>query len=403
MRRSPLAVVYLTVFLDIFGFGIVLPSLPFFVIDKVGEHGAWIGALVASYSLAQFIGAPILGRTSDRIGRRPVLIFSLLGSALALAATAFADSLWTLLVARALGGLFAGSISTAQAYIADVTTQENRAKYMGLLGASIGTGFVFGPFAGSLLVQYGSYGFQGAALLASGLSLLNMVLAAFTLSESLPTGTGSTVARARLSWGALRGAIKRPGVGFVLASSSLCMLGFVAMETTFPLLGKQNVGLGPAELGRVFGFVGIVMIVVQGGLTGPLTRRFGERMLSILGCLAMGIALLLMPGARDFSALMMSVGVLALGSGLSTPAMSTLLSRITSQDDQGGVMGINQSLGALSRAIGPVFAGALYDLDPMATYGSAALLMLVSMALLKPVHQPESLASEALDSAGAAP
>ncbi len=388
MWRSPLTVVFLTVFLDVFGFGIVLPSLPFFVIDRVGEHGGWIGGLVASYSIAQFLGAPVLGRLSDRHGRRPVLIFSLLGSAVALVATAYADSLFTLLLARAVGGLFAGSIGAAQAYVADVTTQENRAKYMGLLGASIGTGFVFGPVAGSALVKFADYGFQGAALLAAALSFANMVLAIFTLKESLPQGIRSNVTRARLSLGHLKSALQKPNVGLVLSASALCMLGFVAMETTFPLLGKQKVGLGPSELGMVFGFVGVMMVIVQGGLTGPLTRRFGERSLSMAGCAFMGLALLLLPQIRSTGEMFGAVAILALGSGLSTPAMSTLLSRITSQDDQGGVMGVNQSLGALSRAVGPLVAGPLYDLDPMATYGLAAVLMAISVALIRPVVQP---------------
>lgn len=387
MRRSPLFVVYLTVFLDIFGFGIVLPSLPFFVIDRVGQNGAWVGGLVASYSLAQFVGAAFLGRASDRFGRRPILIFSLLGSALALTATALADTLWGMLIARAIAGLCAGSIATAQAYIADVTEEKERAKYMGMLGAAIGTGFVFGPAAGSVI---GRYGFQAAALFAAVLAFANMLLAIAVLRESLPKDARTPKDRPRFNVSEIQRAFSQPGASLVLWASFLCMLGFVAMETTFPLLGKQNAGLGPRELGLVFSFVGIMMVIVQGGLIGRLTKRFGERTLSMAGCAAMGIALVAMPFAHGLGELFGTVGVLAFGSGLATPSMSTLLSRMTPQDEQGGVMGINQSLGALARALGPMAAGPLYDIHPLVTYGAGGVLMFVSLAFLLPVSQPQN-------------
>jgi len=386
VRRSPLFVVYLTVFIDVFGFGIVLPSLPFWVIDRVGPNGAWVGGLVASYSLAQFAGAAVLGRASDRFGRKPVLVFSLLGSTLALTATALADSMLTMLAARAIAGLCAGSIASAQAYVADVTTDDNRAKYMGMLGASIGAGFVFGPAAGSMI---GRYGFQAAALFAAGLAFINMLLAIAILRESLPKEMRVQRTRAALDFREIKRAFRQPGASLVLWASFLCMLGFVAMETTFPLLGKQNAGLGPRELGFTFTFVGIMMVVVQGGLIGRLTIRFGERVLSIAGCTAMGVALFAMPFARGLPQLFATVALLALGSGLATPSMSTLLSRMTPQDEQGGVMGINQSLGALARALGPMAAGPLYDLHPVVSYGAGGLLMFVSLAFLLPVSQPK--------------
>lgn len=388
MRRSPLFVVYLTVFLDVFGFGIVLPSLPFFVIDRVGSNGAWVGGLVASYSLAQFVGATVLGRASDKYGRRPVLIFSLLGSSLALLATALADTLWGMLVARAIAGLCAGSIATASAYVSDVTREDERAKYMGMLGAAIGTGFVFGPAAGSLI---GRYGFRAAALFAAGLAFANMLLAIVVLRESLPAERRNAQERKRFSYAEVKRAFGQPGASLVLWASFLCMLGFVGMETTFPLLGKKNAALGPRELGFVFSFVGIMMVFVQGFLIGRLTPRFGERVLSMAGCAAMGVALLLMPFAHGLTNLFATVALLALGSGLATPSMSTLLSRMTPQHEQGSVMGMNQSLGALARAFGPMVAGPLYDVHPAVTYGAGGLLMFVSLACLLPVIQPNQV------------
>lgn len=363
--------VYLAVFLDLLGFGIILPTLPYYALH-FGVSGVWVGVLFTCYSLAQLIGAPILGRLSDRFGRRPVLLVSLAGSAIAFAASGFAEQLWTLMAARALAGLFGGSIATAQAYVADVTRPEERARYLGLIGASIGMGFVLGPFIGAELSRFG---FSTAAFVSSGLCALNFLLALVLLRESRRAGDRP---RQRVALGQ---ALAVPAVARVLLAGFATTLAFVGMESTFALLGKQRFDLGPARLGRMFALVGVVIAVVQGGLVGRLVRSLGERTVAVLGAVILcgGLASLpWMPGLL-YAGLMLAV--VAAGQGLLLPSLSSLLSRESPAELQGGMMGVSQSLAAGARAAGPVLAGALFDRDIHLPYAVSALLVL-GVALL---------------------
>ena len=380
--RPSLLPVYVTVFLDLLGFGIIIPLLPFYA-EHFGATGLWIGAIVAAYSAAQFIGAPILGRVSDRVGRRPILLGSLAGSAVSLLVTGLAASLPVLLVGRALAGLFGGSIATAQAVIADVTAPRDRAKYMGFLGASIGMGFVFGPAVGAGLSRFG---FGTAAFAASGLAAANLVLAFFRLPETRnPAAVGP---RSRLSWTHFRSALDHPSVGRLLAALFFSVLAFVAMETTFALLGERRFGLGPEELGLVFTYIGVVIVVVQGGLVGRLTLRFGERSLGVAGVLTMAAALALLPFVPSALGALAVVGALALGQGLASPAQTALLSREAGADEQGGILGVGQALSAAARGIGPLAAGWLFDRALYLPYVAGALLMLLAAWLLHGVSLP---------------
>lgn len=371
MRRSPLLIVYLTVFLDLLGFGIILPLLPFYA-TSFGATGVWVGALLTSYSAAQFVGAAVLGRLSDRVGRRPVLLFSLLGSALSLTLTGFADSLVLLLLGRSLAGLFGGSIATAQAYIADVTPPAQRARYMGLLGASIGLGFVFGPAIGAGLSRFG---FGAAAFAAAGLAAGNLAFAYLALPESRPAGEGVS-RRARLSLTSLIAALREPFVGRILVSSFLVTFAFVGMEATAALFGKQRFGLTPEGLGIGFTYLGIVMAVVQGGLIGRLTPRYGERALAAAGAVTMGLALVAIALITSLGMAVVVAGLLAVGQGLVSPSLSSLLSRESHADEQGGILGVGQSLSAFARAIGPITAGWLFDRGESLPFVFGAALVL---------------------------
>lgn len=360
-----LSVVYLTVFLDLLGFGIILPQLPFYAL-KFGASGAWVGVLLAAFSAAQLIGAALLGRLSDRYGRRPVMLISLFGSCLAFTMAGLAGSLTTLILSRALAGLFGGSIATAQAYVADVTEPKDRARYMGLIGASIGMGFVLGPFVGA---EMSRFGFSAASYLAAGLSAFDLVLAALFLREP-PRGARP---QTRLS---LSQALAQPVIGRLLLTNFVTALAFVGMEATFALLGKQRFGLGPATMGRFFAGIGIALAVVQGGVVGRMVSRFGERRVAVVGALILAISLLLIPWAPKLVCLAGIMMIMAGGQGLLLPSTSTLMSRRSPPTLQGGILGINQSLGAGARAMGPVIAGALFDVDFHLPYVLSGLLVL---------------------------
>lgn len=373
MRRSPLAIVYLTVFVDLLGFGIILPLLPFYA-EKFGATGVWVGALLTAYSAAQIVGAAFLGRLSDRIGRRPVLLISLLGSTLSLTLTGFAGSLVLLLAGRSLAGLFGGSIGTAQAYIADLTKPEDRAKYMGLLGASIGMGFVLGPGIGGLLSPFG---FGTAAFVAAALSGANLIFALLRLPESRQAAS-ARAARARLTIGNLAEALRNPSVGRILTATFLVTFAFVGMEATAALFGEHRFGLNSQGLGYGFALIGVIIAAVQGGLIGRLVKRYGERSLAATGGVLMGVALFAIPLIPSLIFAGAVGAVLAVGQGLATPTLSTLLSREASADEQGGTLGMGQSLSALARAVGPIVAGALFDLGEGWPFYLGALLSLVA-------------------------
>jgi DHA1 family tetracycline resistance protein-like MFS transporter len=377
LRRSSLTAVYLTVFIDLLGFGIILPLLPFYA-EHYGATGVWVGALLTAYSAVQFVSAPFLGRLSDRIGRRPVLLVSLTGSALSLALTGLAHSLWLLLAGRALAGLFGGSIATAQAYVADVTRPEERARYMGLLGASVGLGFVFGPAIGA---GFSGLGFAAAAFFAAALAAANLVYTYFAVPESRPVGSRAGAGRSASRTG-IAAAFRRPAIARIVASIFLTTFAFVGLETTLALFSQRRFGLGVRGYGLAFTYVGVVVALVQGGLLGRLSRRYGERSLATSGAALMAIAFVFLAAAPDLAAALAALSLLALGQGLVTPSLSSLLSRESHADEQGSTLGVGQSMAAGARAVGPLVAGGLYDLGIALPYVLGALLALCVACLL---------------------
>lgn len=366
-----LAIVYLTVFLDLLGFGLILPQLPHYALH-FGVSALGVGALMSAFSISQFAGAAILGRISDRVGRRPVILISLFGQGIAYLCSALSQSYLQLLLARALAGLFAGSIAAAQAYVADVTTPEQRGRYMGLVGASIGAGFVLGPFIGAELSRFG---FATAALASCGLALTTCVLAYVFLQE--PVRLSQEQRKLSLSE-VLDNPVLRP----LLIAMALNTLGLVFMESTFALLVKLRFDIGPVALGRLFAGIGVTLALVQGGLFGPLSRRLGERFTARLGAATICVALVWMPYTPVFSLLLVSTGLLALGNGLLAPSLSTLLSRSAPVSAQGAVLGLGHSISAASRASGPLLAGTLFDRAHPAPYLVGAALFLIIAVLL---------------------
>lgn len=367
-----LKIVYLTVFLDMFAFAIILPGLPFFAMDK-GATGLWLGILLTTYSACKLAGAAIVGRLSDVYGRRPLLILCLAGSGLSFLMTGAAETLIGLAVARAVAGLFGGTVATAQASIADVTSPGERARYMGLLGAAIGTSFVVGPALGAGLARLG---FPTVAMIGAAVAFANAVLAWARLPESSRRRTRPPLAEAMTdSLGDVLGQVTAVRI---LLATFLTLFAFVSMETTLAFFARDRFGTGARGFGMILVYVGLIMIVVQGWLVGRLVPRYGERRLAAAGGLLLGVALVLLPVGPSIVGILPMLGLVAVGQGLASPSLSSLLSRISRRDEQGGMLGIGQSVAALGRAIAPVTAGWLYDQGVPLPFIAAGLLAIAA-------------------------
>lgn len=374
MKKSPLFILFMTVFLDLLGFGMVLPLLPYYAVT-FGADAFAVGALLAVYSIMQLIFSPIWGRLSDRVGRRPVLIGSLFGSALGLLAFGLANSLLALFAARMFAGMAAATIGTAQAYIADSTTPENRAKGMGMIGAAFGLGFVFGPALGGVLAHYG-HGVP--AFVAAGLAVANGVFAIARLPESLPLERRGEVVERGFSPRRLGRAAAIPGMRPLMSLYFLAIFAFATMEATFPLLTLQLLKFTEVENGYVFAYIGVLIVILQGGLVGRLSRRFGEKRLVIAGSWLLGAGLAALPFASSLALLLVALVPLACGNGLCNPSLTSLISRTTEGHAQGETLGVAQSMASLGRILGPLWGGfAFAALGPVPTYATAGGLMLL--------------------------
>jgi DHA1 family tetracycline resistance protein-like MFS transporter len=373
--RRALAILFLIVFIDLVGFGMVIPVMPLYA-ERLGASPAWIGLLSTLYSAMQFVFAPVWGRFSDRVGRRPVLLVSIVATAAAFAIYGFAQSFLLLLVSRAFAGAATANIAIAQAYVADVTAPEDRAKGMGLIGAAFGLGFVLGPAIGGLLSSY-SLALPGFA--AAGLAALNGVAAFFLLPEP---SQRSARAHQRAGLAVLAAELRKPGIRRLLACYFLTILAFSAMEGTYSLLAKYRMGFGQREVSYLFTYIGVLIVIVQGGLVGPLTRRFGEKRLLVVGLGMQAVALASLAVAGGLGQFLAATAPLAIGSGLSQPAMTALLSRISAKDDQGGTLGLGQSAAAMGRILGPEAGTFTFSsFSPAFPYAAGALVMAAAGAI----------------------
>lgn len=389
MRKATLGTLFLTVFLDLLGFGLVVPFLPGVARD-LGASDLEAALLGAAYSLMQFVFIPVWGRMSDRVGRRPVLLVSIAASAAGMVILGFSSSVAGLLLARLFSGAATANIAVAQAYIADVTTPETRARGMGLIGIAFGLGFILGPFIGGELGRYEFMGRPGAiaAFAAAALSIINFAFAVFALPESLPPGARQAPSqRAWFDTAAFRATTRFPGVARAFAVGFSVIFWFAGLEQTFRLFTEDAFGMDVTGTGRVFAVVGVVAVVVQGGLIHHMTRRFGERRLITAAtvCLAAGFLIIaLAPSVGGFgrSLLFIGAGTVALGTGLHAPSISSYISRQAPADTQGMTLGVWQSLAALARVFGPAAGGLAYQLFGMrGPYALGAVGMLAALAL----------------------
>lgn len=391
----------LVVFIDLVGFGIVIPLLPFYGERFAPDHPFVITMLMATYSGCQLIAAPMWGRLSDRVGRRPMVLLSLSTSVASYLWLSHADALWVLFATRALQGVSAGNISVAQAYIADVTTPENRAKGMGAVGAAIGLGFTLGPGIGGWLAGPDPLHIDAAApayaaALLSGLALL---VAATRLRESLPPERRAAGAGGPGRFALLGQALRRPRLRILVLLFFTTTFAFAGMETTFAQWALARFAWGPRQVGGIFATLGVLVILIQGGLIGRLTKRYGEARLLLAGTMLVGLGLAVLVPHLAWQVSVAGCCLLAVGQGLASPATSALVSREAAASEQGGILGVNQSAGALARVAGPAVAGALFELiGPGAPYLAGALVMAFSALLAAEVVRQRQAAELAMAS-----
>jgi len=369
MNRPSLLIIFLTVFIDLIGFGIVLPLLPNYA-KEFHATDLMVGVIAASYSMMQFVFAPAWGRLSDRIGRRPVILVSLLGASGSYALFAYASrfpnetGLMLLLLSRVFAGICGANLSVASAYIADITPPEQRSKRMGLIGMAFGLGFICGPIIGGLSSAW--WGLQGPGWAASAVCGLNFLLAIFILKESRKPG--SHHAPHLPKWKQISETLKHPRVGFLIGIFFLATICFACFETTFPMVMKERLKFNTATVSYLFAFCGVIAAVIQGGLIGRLVKVFGEQNLIAISLVILSAGLLMLPYQQSLGWVMVGLAVFATGSGLNRPPTFGLISQSAPPDQQGATMGVAQSAGSLARMIGPVAAGFLYGIDDKLPY-----------------------------------
>ena len=416
MKRSPLLVIFITVFIDLVGFGIVIPVLPYYAEGtRFNATPRMVGVLFASYSIMQLVFSPVLGRLSDKYGRRPVLLLSILGTSVGFLVLGLATTLWMLFLGRIIDGISGGNISTAQAYIADITTKEDRARGMGIIGAAFGLGFIFGPAIGGILSRWG---INVPFLFAAGLALANAILLYFFLPETVTKDHPARVSAAGgRGWAQLVNSLTQPRLGFVLTIYFLFIVAFSIMTTSFSLYTMFRFGYDAQHTGWLFAYVGVIAVIIQGGLIGRLVKRFGELALVIVGALFFAGSLFAVPfvgpNTGGLVALLIGGGIFSLGNSLATPALTSLASKSAGAAEQGSVLGVTQSVASLARVVGPSLAALLIhsaiahmgadrnshymsDHSLFVTFWTAAAIMLV--AFLAAVYFTRTHAAEYSDS-----
>ncbi len=365
--------IWTAVAIDLLGFGIVIPLLPLYA-QRFGASPFTIGLLFASYSLAQFLFAPVWGKLSDRIGRKPVLLVTIAGSALGSLTVGLAGSLTVLFVGRIIDGVSGASVAVARATVADMVEPHLRPRLMGLLGAAFGVGFVLGPSLGAFAALFGP---SVPFFVASGLSLVNLVVGWRRIEETRVSAISPPDGATRLPQAALR----------LVLLSFVAVTAFSAFEATLSLLGNHRLGLNESAVALLFAFVGVVLVVTQGGLVGGVTHRLGEG-----ATLRVGLALDLagfsfLTFANSLSALLAALTLLALGQGLLTPVLSSAIAGSVPARSSGAALGFQQSAGGLARVIGPLMGGWLFATSVSLPYLAAGLLALLGILLI-PAHNP---------------
>jgi MFS transporter, DHA1 family, tetracycline resistance protein len=395
MKKSPLATILLVVFVDLIGFGMIIPILPLYAKGFQAEE--WqIGLLLGCYSFMQFLASPVLGYISDRIGRRPVLLVSLIGSAIGYTVMANAHSLTMLFIARIIAGICGASVGTAAAYIADITPPENRSRRMGLIGAAFGVGFVLGPAIGGILSHFSTV---GPFWFGAGLAFLNAIAVLLFLPEP-----EKHVKRSEAAVPVAPDAIDRTGsdgIPILVVTYFVAIAGFAIVTMIYPQVLDRRFNLNPTQISLVFVLLGLVGAFIQGGAIGRLAKRFGDYKLAAVGLLVMAISMLLMPLAQNMVLFLLFTFGLAVGNSLAQPTLMAMASRLAATTAQGRVIGTVQSAGSLGRVIGPASGGFMLGRDrsgPALAYGNTPFLIggiIMGIAFLLSLTLRRSSVSEA--------
>ncbi|RKY93628.1 MAG: MFS transporter [Ignavibacteriae bacterium] len=357
--KSALGLIFLTVFVDLLGFGILIPILPSFAKLELLVDEAAIGVVIAVYSFVQFLFNPILGKLSDRYGRKPVIVISLLINAIGYIIFAFTTSYIILLVSRIVAGIGGSSIAVAQAYIADVTTKENRAKGMGIIGAAFGLGFVFGPLIGGFL---SSYGYMITGFGSASFSILAFILTLILLPESNLNREAATGRERKLfDLDAFRKVFAKPERAILIGLFFVLTFSFANIYGTFALLGLEIYGFTDLQNGYMFGIIGLTSAIVQGGLIGRISKVLNRITMLKIGSFLIMVTLALIPFGGSFLGLAIISVFLAFGTGIFQPTVLSLISEVTPENEQGVTLGVNQSVSSFARVLGPLWGGFAFE------------------------------------------
>lgn len=391
MKDKRLLIIFLTVFIDLVGFGIIIPMNPYLA-EAFGASPLQVGLLMSVYSLMQFIFSPLWGQLSDRIGRRPVILISLLGASAAHLFFAFAPSFWALVLARALAGLFGGNLSTAMAYIADITPEKDRSKGMGLIGAAFGLGFILGPSMGGIFADIGKslgslppFGQSFPAVVASMICLANFLFAL----KSLPESRHGTVAARQygLRFRRIFQALGKPVLNVLILLLFLNTFALAHVEATLFLYVQDRFQWSLSQASFGFAYIGVIMVITQGYLIRKYMPKFGERKMLFAGLIFSAVGFGLSSMASEVWVLGIGVTALGLGNGLANPSLNGSISLLSGKDEQGNNLGVSQSLSSLARILGPPTGGLLYQrISPSSPFAAAALIMIVGMVIASSVN-----------------
>ncbi len=358
-NKASLGIIFVTIFIDLMGFGILIPILPTFASKELGISDFGIGSIVAVFSLMQFIFNPMLGKLSDKIGRRPVILVTQLLTAVSYLIFAFSNSFLLLFFSRMLAGLGGSNIGVAQAYIADITTREERAKGMGIIGAAFGLGFVFGPIIGALLAKYG---YHVAGLGSAFFTLSAFSFAFFRLPESLKGKKSDEKIKIKIfDFAFAKQILFSPSVGFLIMLFFLIIFSIANIYGTFAILGYKIYHFTDQQNGMLFGIVGLVGVIVQAGLIRSLSQKLSDKTILLIGIFFMMIGLGLIPYGGNFSGVAIVISIMAVGSGILQPIIPSMISKYSPEDQQGAVLGFSQSISAFARVLGPLWGGFSYD------------------------------------------
>lgn len=377
-KRSPIALLFFTIFLDLLGFSIVIPILPIYA-TELGANALQTGIIAGVYSLMNFLFSPFWGALSDRVGRRPVILTSIAIATLGYVGLAFSTTLLMLGLARTISGIGSANISVAQAFIVDITDPKDRPKALGLVGAAFGLGFVFGPPIGGIVKQH--YGAEYVGYLSAGLCVLNLVLAYFILPESLKNLNKEGKFNFITAFKNLANSLNNSKINLFFFLNFLLIVAFAMMQITIVTLWEKRYHLSETSIGLLFMYVGTISALVQGLLIGRINKRLGEYKMMILGAMMIALGLGLIPFVTEpyfYPATFVLITLISGGSGLMTPSISSLISKSVGMHEQGAVLGANMSFGSLARAIGPPMGGFLYDIYYGYPYFTGSVIMLMA-------------------------